>query len=174
MINKLQSKPFTLILSGGGALGIAELGVISDLEKEQLTPQEIIGTSMGAIIGACLGIRMREEEIYSLFVEFSMLFPELTTDLTAGARSSCRDVIDNNMSIIRYELLLAKAELESKRTKELANLREMVGIVPKLPLAEQPIETLKSQALTHHPDDFARIVRSIGQLDDPDEKPAEN
>ena len=29
---------------------------------------------MGAIIGACLGIRMREEEIYSLFVEFSNVF----------------------------------------------------------------------------------------------------
>ncbi|MCP4450626.1 MAG: hypothetical protein GY809_04140, partial [Planctomycetes bacterium] len=45
---------------------------------------------------------------------------------------------------IRYELLLAKAELESKRTTELANLREMVGIIPKLPLAEQPTETLNT------------------------------
>jgi hypothetical protein len=45
---------------------------------------------------------------------------------------------------MRYELLLAKAELESKRTTELANLREMVGIIPKLPLAEQPIQTLNT------------------------------
>ena len=45
---------------------------------------------------------------------------------------------------MRYELLLAKAELESKRTTEFANLREMVGIIPKLPLAVQPIETLNS------------------------------
>ncbi|HUV66719.1 MAG TPA: hypothetical protein VMW24_22720 [Sedimentisphaerales bacterium] len=45
---------------------------------------------------------------------------------------------------MRYELLLAKAELESKRTTELANLREMVGIIPKLPLAVQPIETLNA------------------------------
>jgi len=44
---------------------------------------------------------------------------------------------------MRYELLLAKAELESKRTTELANLREMVGVIPKLPLEEQPIPTLK-------------------------------
>ncbi len=43
-----------------------------------------------------------------------------------------------------YELLLAKAELESKRAMELANLRELAGIVPKLPLAVQPIETLNS------------------------------
>jgi hypothetical protein len=45
---------------------------------------------------------------------------------------------------MRYELLLAKAELESKRAMELANLRELVGIVPKLPLAVQPTETLNS------------------------------
>jgi len=45
---------------------------------------------------------------------------------------------------MRYELLLAKAELESKRTTELANLRELAGIVPKLPLAVQPIETLNT------------------------------
>jgi hypothetical protein len=46
---------------------------------------------------------------------------------------------------MRYELLLAKAELESKRTTELANLREIVGIIPKLPLAEQPIPTLNAR-----------------------------
>jgi hypothetical protein len=45
---------------------------------------------------------------------------------------------------MRYELLLAKAELESKRTTELANLREMVGIIPRLPLAVQPIQTLNT------------------------------
>jgi hypothetical protein len=45
---------------------------------------------------------------------------------------------------MRYELLLAKAELESKLITELANLREMVGIVPKLPLAVQPIQTLNT------------------------------
>jgi len=45
---------------------------------------------------------------------------------------------------MRYELLLAKAELESKRTTELANLREIVGIVPKLPLAEQQTQTLNA------------------------------
>jgi hypothetical protein len=45
---------------------------------------------------------------------------------------------------MRYELLLAKAELESKRAMEFANLRELAGIVPKLPLAVQPIETLNS------------------------------
>jgi hypothetical protein len=45
---------------------------------------------------------------------------------------------------MRYELLLAKAELESKRTTELANLRELMGVIPKLPLEEQDISTLNT------------------------------
>ena len=74
MIKELQSNKFSLVLSGGGALGIAELGVISDLEKENLIPCEIIGTSMGSIIGACVSIGMKEKDIYALFVEFSNIF----------------------------------------------------------------------------------------------------
>ena len=74
MIKELQSNKFSLVLSGGGALGIAELGVISDLEKENLIPCEIIGTSMGSIIGACVSIGIKEKEIYALFVEFSNVF----------------------------------------------------------------------------------------------------
>lgn len=45
---------------------------------------------------------------------------------------------------MRYELLLAKTELESKLMTELANLREVMGIIPKTPFAEQPIETLSA------------------------------
>jgi hypothetical protein len=45
---------------------------------------------------------------------------------------------------MRYELLLAKADLESKRAMELANLRELAGIVPRLPLEEQDVSTLNT------------------------------
>lgn len=45
---------------------------------------------------------------------------------------------------MRYELLLAKAELESKLMVELANLREIMGVIPRLPFAEQPHETLNA------------------------------
>lgn len=63
MIDNIPSD-FTLSLSGGGALGIAHLGVIADLEIAGKIPSEIIGVSMGSIIGACLAIGMREGEIF--------------------------------------------------------------------------------------------------------------
>jgi len=66
-----KNKKFSLVLSGGGALGIAHLGVIHDLEELGLKPSEIIGTSMGGIIAACVAIGMREEEIYEQVKSFA-------------------------------------------------------------------------------------------------------
>jgi hypothetical protein len=45
---------------------------------------------------------------------------------------------------MRYEMVLAKAELESKRTTELANLRELLGIVPRFPFEKQPTASLNA------------------------------
>lgn len=42
---------WALVLSGGGGNGIAHIGVIKELERLQLKPSLIVGTSMGSIIG---------------------------------------------------------------------------------------------------------------------------
>jgi NTE family protein len=59
-----RSEPFSLVLSGGGALGIAHLGVLHDMERLGISPCEVIGTSMGGIIGASMAIGMKEPQIY--------------------------------------------------------------------------------------------------------------
>ena len=41
-----------LVLSGGGAKGIAHIGVIQALEENDIPIDYIAGTSMGAIVGA--------------------------------------------------------------------------------------------------------------------------
>jgi NTE family protein len=74
MIEKIKNNNFTLVLSGGGALGIAHLGVIHDMEKNRLSPDEIVGTSMGGIIGACLAVGMKEKEIYEQIKNFAGIF----------------------------------------------------------------------------------------------------
>jgi hypothetical protein len=45
---------------------------------------------------------------------------------------------------MRYELVLAKAELEAKRTAELANLREVMGVIPRFPFERKSEETLNA------------------------------
>jgi NTE family protein len=43
--------PFTLVLGGGGARGLAHVGVLKALENIGLVPSLIVGTSMGALVG---------------------------------------------------------------------------------------------------------------------------
>ncbi len=40
-----------LVLSGGGARGIAHIGVIDELEKRGYEISSVAGTSMGSLIG---------------------------------------------------------------------------------------------------------------------------
>ena len=54
---------FTLALGGGGGRGWAHLGVARALEAHALRPSRIVGTSMGAIIGAALAAGRSPAEI---------------------------------------------------------------------------------------------------------------
>ncbi len=47
-----QRKCLALVLSGGGARGLSQIGIIKALEQQGLRPDAIVGTSMGAIIGS--------------------------------------------------------------------------------------------------------------------------
>lgn len=71
MIKNFQTKPFSLVLSGGGALGIAHLGILHDLEQKNILPDELIGTSMGGIVAACVSIGMKEKDINLRIESFS-------------------------------------------------------------------------------------------------------
>src|SRR5260370_5803314 len=57
-----------LALSGGGAMGLAEIGVIQWMEENHIPVDRIAGTSMGSIIGAMYATGMSPAEIQK-FVE---------------------------------------------------------------------------------------------------------
>jgi NTE family protein len=52
-----------LALSGGGALGLAEIGVLRWMEENQIPVDRLAGTSMGSIIGAMYAAGMSPAEI---------------------------------------------------------------------------------------------------------------
>jgi len=70
----LKNSEFNLVLSGGAALGYAHIGVIKRLYELDLSPREIIGTSMGAIVGAVYALDLSKEEFLDIFEEFSSIF----------------------------------------------------------------------------------------------------
>ncbi len=96
-----RKRKVTLVLGGGSARGIAHIGVLSVLEREKVEVERVIGTSMGALIGAayCVGVSVKEMEskAYS-FTLNKLLDPTLPKmGLLAGDKmeATIRELIDN-------------------------------------------------------------------------------
>ena len=67
-----------LVLSGGGARGLAHIGVIKALEERNIRIDAIVGTSMGAIVGALYasGLNAAELEEIALTMEWNTAFSD--------------------------------------------------------------------------------------------------
>lgn len=54
---KTRPKKVALVLGGGGARGLAHIGILRVFEREDIKVDLVVGTSMGAVIGAayCMG-----------------------------------------------------------------------------------------------------------------------
>jgi NTE family protein len=56
----------SLCLGGGGMKGLAHVGVWRALEESGLAVGRVVGTSIGALVGACIAGRMRHDELAAL------------------------------------------------------------------------------------------------------------
>lgn len=63
---KVTKKKVALVLSGGGARGIAQVGVLDVFEKYGLLPDMIVGTSVGAITGGLFSSGYSADEIVEI------------------------------------------------------------------------------------------------------------
>lgn len=102
-IAALGDRPW-LVLGGGGMKGLAHVGVWQALVEVGLRPAGIVGTSIGALVGACLAAGMQWEELVT--IAFAIQRPDV-------ARINRRAVLLNG---IRQEgLLLAEPLRETLR-----------------------------------------------------------
>lgn len=60
-----------LALGGGAAFGLAHIGVIKVLERENIPVDVVVGTSMGALIGALWASGKSGEEIEKIMMEYN-------------------------------------------------------------------------------------------------------
>ena len=97
-------------LSGGGAKGIAHLGVLKALEEHDLRPEIISGVSAGAIVGALYADGHTPDELCQFFKE---------TKFFNYVKFNLRGVRNGLMSQIRFEEML-DSELRSKTFEELS------------------------------------------------------
>ncbi len=64
---------FALVLSGGGARGIAHIPVLEELDRRGIVPDMIIGTSMGAVVGSLYAAGYSGEELEKLVTETDLM-----------------------------------------------------------------------------------------------------
>ncbi len=109
-----------LVLGGGSARGIAHIGVLKVLDREKIPIDMIIGTSMGALIGAAyaIGISMKhmEEKAYG-FSSNKLIDPTIPKmGLLAGNRLeiAIRDIIGNKgFADCRIPLAVVATDIEA-------------------------------------------------------------
>lgn len=87
-ITAARAGPMALVLSGGGARGLAHIGVLRVLDSLGIRPSLVVGSSMGSLIGALYAGGLSGIQIDSLargvpFVSLFRRYAPITT-LTAG------------------------------------------------------------------------------------------
>lgn len=67
-----RSRQYVLALGGGGARGLAHIGVLKVFQKEGIHVKAIAGTSMGAVVGAMFAYYKDAIEVEEVFRKFLM------------------------------------------------------------------------------------------------------
>lgn len=113
-----------LVLSGGGAKGIAHISVLQKLDSLGIVPDLIVGTSMGSVIGGLYSLGYSGDSIASITksADWSKLL---------GGEVSLRDVsVEEKSEFGRYlvslDILEGKPKVKSALLKD-QNLREFLS-----------------------------------------------
>jgi len=113
-----------LVLSGGGARGLAHIGVIEELEKQGMEILSIAGTSMGALVGGVYAQgKMQEFKEWMFTLDkkkvFSLLdFTLSTSGLVKGDRvlNAMKEFIpDKNIEDLEIDFSATAADLTNQK-----------------------------------------------------------
>ncbi|MDP3791964.1 MAG: patatin-like phospholipase family protein [Candidatus Omnitrophota bacterium] len=66
-----KKRSVVLVLGGGSARGLAHIGVLKVLEREKIPIHRIVGTSMGALIGAAYSVGVSVKKMEGIALKFN-------------------------------------------------------------------------------------------------------
>lgn len=69
---KKKKPKWALVLMGGGSRGLAHIGILNVLQKNGLTPDIIVGTSMGAVIGGLFASGISPTKLKEIANDFNL------------------------------------------------------------------------------------------------------
>src|SRR5690554_7598967 len=118
------SEPRTgLVLSGGGARGLAHIGVLKQIEKMDIQIHAIAGTSMGAVIGGLYAAGYSAEELERIALE--MDWPAALSDSPQREDIPYRRKQDDRDFLVKQRLSFKDGRSE-EHTSELQSRPHLV------------------------------------------------
>lgn len=123
-----QPQPATigLVLSAGGAYGLAHIGVLKVLERENIPVSYISANSMGSIIGGLYAVGYRPAEIESIAVNLDW------NELLRGGTSFGNQYLPERRQSHRYIFKLAHRNFSPIVPSEIISLQKVEMVLMKL------------------------------------------
>lgn len=167
-------KQLTLVLGGGATKGYAHIGVLKVLEREGIKPNLIVGTSMGAIIGAMYASGKDSNYLIDLskqlskrkLMDFNLINAFFNSSILSGKKlrklliSQLGNISHSDLNIpfvsIATDILNGKLEV-LKEGNVVKNILASSAIPGIFPMIKQGDKTLcDGGVLNNVPDDIAR------------------
>lgn len=99
-----DSPRFALVLSGGGAKGLAHIPVLEELDRRGIVPDMVLGTSMGAIVGGFYASGYSGEELERIVLNNDLMayFLHLNAVRESSVISSPFTGYDTNLLTVEF------------------------------------------------------------------------
>jgi NTE family protein len=123
-----------LVLGGGGARGIAHIGVLRELERMRVPVHAIAGTSMGAIVGGLYASGMTPDELEEMVA--SLDWANAFRDTPRRQNKSFRRKQDDAAYPIRFELGVRKDGLRLPKGLVQGQQLQLILLERLLPVAD--------------------------------------
>lgn len=137
-----------LVLSGGGARGLAHIGVYKALIEAGKKPEIISGTSMGAVIGALIAGGYSAEEMEAIAIDrvkskmFELNAPSLSLGTHRPVRKILMELLPEKIEDLEIPLYLSSTNLSTGENEILSkgNLYDAIMASTSIPVAFKPIK----------------------------------
>ena len=142
-------KKIGICLAGGGARGVAHIGVLRALEENNIRPDYVSGASMGAIVGAMYADGLSTERMMSALLEtkiyklFTFGVPwDGLTELKYLQKMLKKYISATRFEDLKKKLFVAISNLNTGQAEihSIGELRQIVLASSCIPLIFKPIE----------------------------------
>lgn len=154
MIENIHKKKVGLALGGGGARGLAHIGVLKVLQREKVPVDFVAGTSMGGIIGAALAADISLEKMESEALRMRQLGEQVKlVDLQIGGSALLKgariyqfigDLIGKELTFDQLNFPFAVVTVDIKTGREVilnkGNVSSAIRATISVPGIFEPVE----------------------------------